>query len=52
MENIKFISMGYINEEHKQSNKRELSDVIPDPFVPRVAPRIFFKKKWLSNAIK
>lgn len=41
--------MSYINEEYKQSNKREPSD-IPGPPVPCAEPENFFKK-WLSNAI-
>jgi len=40
--------MNHINEEYKQPNKRELSDV-PDPPVPCAEPEKILK--WLSNAI-
>jgi len=35
--------MNYISEEYKQSNKREMSDTIPDPPVPCAEPEKFFK---------
>ena len=40
--------MNHINEEYKQPNKRELSDV-PDPPVPCAEPEKILK--WLTNAI-
>jgi len=44
----KLIIMNHINEEYKQPNKRELSDV-PDPPVPCAEPEKILK--WLTNAI-
>jgi len=35
--------MNYISEEYKQSNKREMSDTIPDPPVPCAEPEKIFK---------
>jgi hypothetical protein len=44
----KSIIVNHINEEYKQPNKRELSDV-PDPPVPCAEPEKILK--WLSKAI-
>ena len=47
---VKLIIMNHINEEYKQPNKRELSDV-PDPPVPCAEPENLKMVKQCHNTL-